>query len=107
MMNRAQRREYAKSIKHAKNASICPVCGKKARFFTRARGEKDTVLICEVCNNIVREGQKVTSLLVPGIYLPLSLDLFDKVLESYDPTKEKETETENELLSDSSVGENL
>lgn len=79
-MNREQRRKYAKQIKNDKIASICPECGHKARFFTTARGEKDTVLKCEVCNAIVREGEELTKMMPPGLYLPLPLEKLDKAL---------------------------
>lgn len=79
-MNRKQRRKYAKQIKNDKMASICPECGNKARFFTTARGEKDTVLKCECCGAIVREGEELTKLMPPGIYLPLPLDALDRAL---------------------------
>lgn len=80
-MNRAQRREYAKHIKNSKIASICPLCGTKARFYTHQRGKDDVILCCEVCNGIVHEGEAVSKLLVPGIFLPIPLEVFDKVLE--------------------------
>jgi len=79
-MNREQRRKYAKQIKNDRTASICPKCGNKARFYTTARGEKDTVLKCEVCNAIVREGEELTKMMPPGLYLPLPLEKLDKAL---------------------------
>lgn len=79
-MNREQRRKYAKQIKHSKTASICPECGHKSQFYTTARGEKDTVLKCEVCHAIVREGEELTKLIPPGLYLPVPLDVLDKLL---------------------------
>lgn len=79
-MNREQRRAYARRIKNDPLASVCPECGAKARFFTRARGEKDTVVKCEVCGNIVREGEEVTKLVPPGIYIPMPLAAFDMAL---------------------------
>ena len=79
-MNREQRRKYAKQIKNDKIASICPECGHKARFFTSARGTKDTVLKCEVCDKIVREGEELTKLIPPGVYLPIPLKTLDNML---------------------------
>lgn len=79
-MNRAQRRAYAKTIKNSKMVSICPECGNKSRFFTTARGEKDTVLKCEVCGEIIREGEELTQLLPPGVFWPGPLSSLDELL---------------------------
>lgn len=79
-MNREQRRAYAKKIKNDPNASICPECGNKARFYTHARGEKDTVLLCEVCGKVIREGEELTKLIPPGIYIPGKLEMLDQML---------------------------
>lgn len=79
-MNREQRRKYAKKIKNDKIASVCPACGNKARFFTTARGEKDTVLKCEVCGSIIRDGEELTKLMPPGLYLPVPLAILDRML---------------------------
>lgn len=79
-MNREQRRKYAKKIKNDKIASICPACEHKARFFTTARGEKDTVLKCEVCGSIIRDGEELTKLMPPGLYLPVPLAILDRML---------------------------
>jgi len=79
-MNREQRRAYDKRIKKAPNASICPECNHLAAFYTKARGEKDTILICERCGAIVREGEELTKLMPPGLYLPTSLNILDKAL---------------------------
>lgn len=79
-MNREQRRAYDRKVKKVPNASICPECNHLAAFYTKARGEKDTVLICERCGAIVREGEELTKTLPPGLYLPTSLDILDKVL---------------------------
>lgn len=79
-MNRAQRRKYDKEVKGDKIASICPECNNKSRFYTHARGPKDTVLICERCGAIVREGEELTHLMPPGIYLPLPLEKLDAAL---------------------------
>jgi len=79
-MNREQRRIYDRRIKKDKQASTCPECRSLARFITTARGEKDTVLICERCNAVVREGEELTKLVPPGIYLPIPLPTLDKML---------------------------
>ena len=79
-MNREQRRKYDKQVKNDKIASICPECNAKARFFTSARGEKGTVLKCERCGQIIREGEELTRLMPPGIYLPMPLKALDNAL---------------------------
>ena len=80
-MNRKQRRKYDREIKQRKIfTSICPECNHLAAFYTHARGEKDTVLICERCGAIVREGEELTKMMPPGLYLPLPLEKLDKAL---------------------------
>lgn len=76
-MNREQRRKYDKEVKNDKIASVCPECHNKSRFYTSARGEKDTVLYCERCGAIVREGEELTKLMPPGLYLPAPLHVLD------------------------------
>ena len=94
-MNREQRRKYAKQIKNDRIASICPECGQKSRFYTTARGEKDTVLKCEVCGEIVREGEELTKLIPPGIYCPIPLDALDKALLAEASKVEEEKKNES------------
>ena len=80
-MNREQRRKYDREIKQRKlSTSICPECNHMAAFYTHARGSKDTVLLCERCGAIVREGKELTKMMPPGIYLPLPLEALDKAL---------------------------
>ena len=79
-MNREQRRKYDRQVKNDRMASICPECGHKSRFHTHARGEKDTVLLCERCGAIVREGEELTRMMPPGIYLSIPLDILDQAL---------------------------
>jgi transcription elongation factor Elf1 len=80
VMNREQRRAYDRKVRKSQNASICPECKHLANFFTEARGEKDTVLKCERCGAIVREGEELTKMMPPGLYLPTSLEVLDKAL---------------------------
>ena len=80
MLNREQRRKFQRGLKHNKAASICPECGKLSLFFTDARGPKDTVVICRICDAVVREGEEVTKLIPPGIWLPNKLEIFDQFL---------------------------
>jgi transcription elongation factor Elf1 len=82
MMNRAQRRAYEKRIRHDPAASICPQCGHKSKFYTAARGEKDTVIKCEYCDAVVREGEDITKAIPPGIYIPNKLDVIDEWLKA-------------------------
>lgn len=79
-MNREQRRQYDRKVKHAANASVCPECKHPALFYTTSRGERDTILKCERCDAIVREGAELTRLMPPGIYLPTKLEILDKAL---------------------------
>lgn len=80
MLNREQRRNYAKLIKNSKNVSICPVCGTKARFYSEKINE-ETHILCEVCANGVRSGDVITRCVPPGILLPMTLEVLDKFIE--------------------------
>lgn len=81
MLNRAQRRAYAKRVKNDRTASICPKCGNKSRYRSKTV-DTDTALICEVCGDIVRHGPDVTKAVPPGIILPLKLEMFDMFMEA-------------------------
>lgn len=96
-MNRAEKRAYAKKIKNHKEASICPKCGTRALFYTTARGENDTVIKCEVCQEIVLEGPDVTRMTPPGIYIPLPLDIFEMTLKTPPEEERKEKVIEGEF----------
>ena len=87
MLNRDERRAYWRRNKKNKNLSKCPKCGFSALFYSTARGENDTVIKCDICQNIVFEGPDVTRLVPPGIYLPLPLDIFEIALKN--PPKEE------------------
>lgn len=91
-MNREQRRKYAKRIKNDRTASICPECGNKARFFSTKKENEETALICECCGKIVRQGADITKSVPPGIYLPITLDMFDLMLTSVKENEEKKEE---------------
>ena len=105
-MNRAERRAYEKSIHNDKRASICPKCKGKALFYTigelkpeaqnKEKPEKEdfnTKVICERCKATIYEGDEVSKLVPPGIYLPLPLDIFDYAL--YHPEVTKPENNEN------------
>lgn len=93
MKNRTERRAYERKIKNDKRASKCPKCGHLALFYTKAvlkpyEGTKekfekedfDVQVCCEACDAVIYEGEEVTKLVPPGIYLPLPLDIFDYAL---------------------------
>ncbi len=104
-MNRAERRAYEKSIHNDKRASICPKCKGKALFYTigelkpeaqnKEKPEKEdfnTKVICERCKATIYEGDEVSKLVPPGIYLPLPLDIFDYALQHPEITELKNNE---------------
>lgn len=104
-MNRAERRAYEKSIHNDKRASICPKCKGKALFYTigelkpeaknKEKPEKEdfnTKVICERCKATIYEGNEVSKLVPPGIYLPLPLDIFDYALQHPEITELKNNE---------------
>ena len=101
-MNRAQKREYERKIKNDKRAGICPECGCRTLFYTEGKlkpyeGTKtefkkedfDTIVKCEVCGSTVLEGEELSKLVPPNIYLPLPLDIFKMALEN-NKAKDKE-----------------
>lgn len=106
-MNREQRRRYAKKVKNDVIASICPLCNNRARYFTKARGEKDTVVICEVCGQVVRDGEEVTKLLPPGIYVPMPLPALDQALiaEAARVDNDIKEEATDAIVGEGTVGE--
>lgn len=96
MMNREQRRAYAKRLRGDKAASICPKCGNKSRFRSKTV-KTDTALICEVCEDVVRYGPEVTKAVPPGIVLPMSLEVFDNfIVAAQNAVAEEKKENENE-----------
>ena len=104
MMNREQRRKYAKQIKNNKAACICPECKNRARFISMKHEGEETAIVCEVCGKTVRQSAAVTKAVPPGIYLPVNLDIFDTIVtaqQSIDEEEEKENVLEgNEDCSD-------
>ena len=97
-MNREERRKYQKKINKDKRASKCPKCGYKSLFYSTSiptgdyevkeneDGTSETVPIyttaikCDICGEIIYQGENVEKLCPPGIYLPLQLDIFDYAL---------------------------
>lgn len=90
MMNREQRRKYARQMKNDRAASICPKCGTKARFISTKKDDVETALICECCGENVRQGADITKAVPPGIRLPLTLELLDAVLKENIENDEQE-----------------
>ena len=98
MMNREERRKYYKKIGKDKRLSECPKCGYKSLFYSTSiptdnyevkeneDGTSETVPIyttaikCDICGEIIYQGENVEKLCPPGIYLPLQLDIFDYAL---------------------------
>ena len=110
-MNRAERRAYEKSIHNDKRASICPKCKGKALFYTigelkpeaqnKEKPEKEdfnTKVICERCKATIYEGDEISKLLPPGIYLPMKLDLFNYVFTHREELNETNNEIDNENI---------
>ena len=103
MKNREERRAYERKIKNDKRASKCPVCSHLSLFYTKAtlkpyEGTKekfekedfDTQVCCESCGAVIYEGEEVSKLIPPGVYLPLPLDIFDYALRHPEVTNENE-----------------
>ncbi len=115
MRNRTQRREYERKIKKDKRASICPICGRPALFYTAAKLKPDTptdkdnlqpedfnvILVCENCGQIVHDEPEVGKLMQPGMYLPIKLDIFEYALRH--PPKEEEEDNEQNISADPSM----
>ncbi len=110
-MNRAERRAYEKRIHNDKRASICPKCKGKALFYSigelkeeakeKENPEKEdfnTKVICERCKATVFEGDEVSKLIPPGIYIPMKLDLLAYALRHPEEEKENESKTNSENL---------
>ena len=93
-MNREQRRKYAKQIKNDKTASICPECHNKSRFVSVKREGEETALVCECCGKTVRQGEDITKSVPPGIYLPFTLNDFEKMLAIAEVVEKKKQEEE-------------
>lgn len=93
-MNREQRRKYERQIKKVKYASICPVCGLKARFISTRKTGDETSLICEACGQVVRSGPDITKSVPPGIVLPMELDKLDMMIEALKASEQKQAEDE-------------
>lgn len=90
MKNREEKRAYEKKVKNDRRASICPKCNYKSLFYTigelkpeaenKENPEKEdynTKVVCECCGATIFEGDDVSKLVPPGIYIPMRLDLFE------------------------------
>lgn len=92
MMNREQRRAYAKRIKNNKAVCECPNCHHPSLFYSTKRADEETAIVCEVCGATVIQNEYVTRSVPPGIYLPFTLTVFEDILEN---AKKMEQEKEN------------
>jgi transcription elongation factor Elf1 len=69
VLNRAERRELARSYAKDKRAERCPVCNKKSLFVSIPINEWLCDVRCEVCGNTVIKDCKG---LIPMVYVSLS-----------------------------------
>lgn len=103
MRNREERRAYEKKIHNDKRASKCPICKHISLFYSvgelkpeakeKEKPEKEdfnTKIICENCGTTVYEGEDVSKLIPPGIYLPMKIDIFEYALRHKKELEEKE-----------------
>lgn len=99
MMNREQRRKYQKRIKSNKAACVCPKCNHTSLFVSRKIGDADTAIVCECCGQTIMQDARITKSVPPGIYLPFTLNDFEKMLaiaEVVEKKKEEEEQTNAE-----------
>lgn len=94
-LNREQRRKYEREIRKVKYASTCPECGMAVRFLSKRAPDGETGLYCEVCGSEVRHGQDITHSIPPGMYLPMPLDRFDKMVEEMRAQAKEKEDSEN------------
>lgn len=92
-MNREKRREYDRKVKKDKRADICPKCKHLALFYSTGELKEEaylkqnpqkedfnTKICCGRCGATIYEGEDVSKLIPPGIYIPIKLDLLDYAL---------------------------
>lgn len=94
MMNREQRRKYQKQIKSNKAACTCPKCNRLSMFKSTKIGDADTAIVCECCGQIVMQDARITKSVPPGIYLPFTLNDFEKMLAIAEVVEKKKEEEE-------------
>ena len=94
MMNREQRRKYQKQIKSNKAACVCPKCNRTSLFVSKKIGDADTAIICECCGQTVMQDARITKSVPPGIYLPFTLNDFEKMLAIAEVVEKKKEEEE-------------
>ena len=95
MMNREQRRKYQKQIKSNKAACVCPKCNRTSLFVSKKIGDADTAIICECCGQTVMQDARITKSVPPGIYLPFTLNDFEKMLAIAEVVEKKKEEEEH------------
>lgn len=74
-MNRAERRELARSCAKDNRAEKCPVCNKKTLFVSIPTHEWLCDVRCEVCGKVVLKDRKG---LIPMAYVSLDAILQEK-----------------------------
>lgn len=94
MMNREQRRKYQKRIKSNKAACVCPKCNHTSLFVSKKIGDADTAIVCECCGQTVMQDARITKSVPPGIYLPFTLNDFEKMLAIAEVIEKKKEEEE-------------
>lgn len=94
MMNREQRRKYQKQIKSNKAACTCPKCNHLSMFKSTKTGDADTAIVCECCGQTVMQDARITKSVPPGIYLPFTLNDFEKMLAIAEVVEKKKEEEE-------------
>lgn len=100
MMNREQRRRYAKQIKNDRRASICPACNNRSLFKSQSLGG-DVVITCETCDAVVRNDPGLARSIPPNIYLPFPLHALDVLLKmKEDEERQKQENADKEFAYD-------
>ena len=106
MLNREERRKYLKDHKNDRRLSNCPICGYKSLFYTDMAitkpysgegghsgppigDEYSPAIMCEVCGKPVVIDKRVEKLMPMHAYLPYTLDLFIRAMET-EPLDEEE-----------------
>jgi hypothetical protein len=57
-------------------------------------GDADTAIVCECCGQIVMQDARITKSVPPGIYLPFTLNDFEKMLAIAEVVEKKKEEEE-------------
>jgi hypothetical protein len=57
-------------------------------------GDADTAIVCECCGQTVMQDARITKSVPPGIYLPFTLNDFEKMLAIAEVVEKKKEEEE-------------